>query len=176
VRNSEETYSRNTDAHDVPLDGEVVRRITGRFLDRAERVAGDRGRGYLSERIDSLIDRWEEARTGTTRLGYRQGSFHRQRLRGLLHSATGGRWSELTVAQSMRETENEVNLLIPGSGLFDQTLGQPPWSFGPPDKGDQAEAGSGGPGGGGGSGGEADDIPVADELGESVLDAEGGMR
>jgi hypothetical protein len=26
---------------------------------------------------------------------------------------------------SIRETENEVNLLVPGAGLFEPTLGQP---------------------------------------------------
>ena len=30
----------------------------------------------------------------------------------------------------MRETENEINLLVPGSGMFDPPIG-PGWTFGP---------------------------------------------
>ena len=44
----------------------------------------------------------------------------------------------------------EVNLLVPGRGLFDPLLGQPAWSFAA-----SAEAGQ-----------DDDDMPDADELGE----------
>jgi len=44
----------------------------------------------------------------------------------------------------------EVNLLVPGRGLFDPLLGQPAWSFAA-----SAEAGQ-----------DDDDLPDADELGE----------
>jgi hypothetical protein len=51
---------------------------------------------------------------------------------------------------SMRETENEVNLLVPGTGLFEPALGHPAWSFAPP-----AEEP------------DEDEVPDADELGET---------
>ena len=51
----------------------------------------------------------------------------------------------------MRETENEINLLVPGE-LFAPALGQPAWSFRPPDAG-EADTDD-----------EAEDI--GDELGE----------
>jgi hypothetical protein len=72
VRNAEDAYSRDEDAQDVPLDGSV-RQVTERFLDRAGRAAGQRGREYLAERIGALRDRWELAKTGSgsARLGYR---------------------------------------------------------------------------------------------------------
>ena len=51
VRNTEDTYSRDADAQDVPLDGPVVQQVIERFLDRAGRAGGQRGREYLGERI-----------------------------------------------------------------------------------------------------------------------------
>jgi Helicase conserved C-terminal domain len=160
VRNCQDEFSRDEDAQDVPLDGPVVQGLTERFLGRAVRAGGQRGREYLAERIAALRDRWELAKTGSgsARLGYRDRPGNRP-LRGLLDVATGAGWTELTVPMSLRETENDINLLVPGAGLFEPVLGQPPWVFGAgPDNGD-ADAPDG-----------AEDTPDADELGESVLD------
>jgi hypothetical protein len=145
VRNVEEAYSRNADAHDVPLDGPVPRRVADRLLARAEAVAGPRGRDYLDERIRRVADRWNEAKTGSARLGYEGGRSGGVQVRGLLEHAGGGRWGDLTVGRSMRETENEVNLLVPGGGqIFTPAFGEPPWSFGPPpDADDEADDGDG---------------------------------
>ena len=148
VRNAVEPYSRDADAQDVDLDGEVVGQVTARLLSRAERASDHRGREYFSERIGALRDRWAVSRTGSTRLGYRKRG-GKEPLNGLLAETGSGAWTELTVPMSMRETENEVNLLVPGQGLFDPQLGQPAWSFAAP-----AEAG------------HDDDLPDADELGE----------
>jgi hypothetical protein len=136
VRNAVEPYSRDADAQDVDLDGDVVAQVTGRLLARAERAADLRGREYLKERIGVLRDRWAISKTGSTRLGYRKRG-GKEPLNGLLVEAGGGAWTELTVPMSMRETENEVNLLVPGAGLMEPALGQPPWSFAAP--GDEAE-------------------------------------
>jgi hypothetical protein len=152
VRNVIEPYSRDGDAQDVDLDGDVVAQVTGRLLARAERAGDRRGREYLAERIAVLRDRWSLAKTGSTRLGYRTRA-GKEPLNGLLVEAGGGPWTELTAAMSMRETENEVNLLVPGSGLFEPALGQPPWSFAPPGDGAADSAGAG------------DEAADADELG-----------
>jgi hypothetical protein len=149
VRNAIEPYSRDADAQDVDLDGEVVGQVTARLLSRAESASDHRGREYFPERIGALRDRWTDSKTGSTRLGYRKRS-GKEPLNGLLAEAGSGAWTELTVPMSMRETENEVNLLVPGQGLFDPLLGQPAWSFAAP-----AEAGQ-----------DEDDLPDADELGE----------
>lgn len=54
---------------------------------------------------------------------------------------------------SMRETENEINLLLPGGGEFFQpTYDAPPWSFVPPDHDT-----------------DPDDLPEGDEMGDSDL-------
>ncbi len=166
VRNTEDTYSRDADAQDVPLDGPIVQHVIERFLDRAGRAGGQRGREYLGERIGALSDRWELAKTGSgsARLGYRDRPGN-QPLRGLLDVASGGGWTELTVPMSMRETENEINLLVAGAGLFEPVLGQPTWSFGArPDDPDGQTAD------------ESEDIPDADELGESAFDSTGRGR
>ena len=78
---------------------------------------------------------------------------------GLLTVAGGQRWTDLTVGMSMRETENEVNLIVPaGEKLFDPLVNAPEWSFGPPP-----------------SDGPVDDsdLPDGDELGESTLAGKG---
>jgi hypothetical protein len=138
----------------------VVGSVTERLLDRAEAAADLRGRDYLRERIAKLVDDWKTAKTGSTRLGYRKRT-GKQPLTGLLDQADGTAWTALTVPMSMRETENEINLLIPGGSLFDPVYGQPAWSFAARDE----------PGAD-----DGDDVPDADELGESVTGGQAGGR
>lgn len=158
VRNAEEDFSRDIDAHDVPLDGPRVGRIVDRLLARAEAIAGDRGRDYLRERINRVTDVWHLARTGSARLAYRHGTSRQQQLVDLLERAGGGRWTDRTVGDSMRETENEINLLLPGGGeIFHQTYGAPDWSFTMDTSGRREE-----------------DLPDGDELGESSVSGPGG--
>jgi len=161
VRHAVEEFSRNVDAHDVPLDGEVVERVSDRLLARAETIGGERARDYLAERLDRVKDRWREAKTGSARLGYTDGTSNKQHLVGLLRRAAGQRWDDLTVGMSMRETENEINLLVPPAGeIFNPIYGAPEWSFEPPSaeptEEDVAEP-------------TEEELPDGDELGESTL-------
>ncbi|MEU8242245.1 DISARM system helicase DrmA [Actinoplanes missouriensis] len=157
VRNSEESFSRNTDAHDVPLDGAEVARVIDKMLRRAEAVDGVRGRDYLEERIKRLRDLWDERKGGKSRLGYSDGSSKNEKLVGLLAVAGKERWTDLTVGQSMRETESEINLVLPaGDKIFDAQYGAPEWSFGPPPENIDDE-----------------DRPDGDEMGESTLVGKG---
>ncbi|RSM42414.1 helicase [Actinoplanes sp. ATCC 53533] len=154
VRNVQDGFSRNTDAYDVPLDGPEVAGVIERMKTRAEVIGGTRGRDYLLERIKVIRDLWEARKTGAVRLGYADGTYQQQQLAGLLTMAGGERWTDLTVGMSMRETENEVNLIVPaGEKLFDPLYNAPEWSFGPPPEG----------------GPDDDDLPDGDELGESTL-------
>ncbi|MBW8485558.1 DISARM system helicase DrmA, partial [Actinomadura parmotrematis] len=155
VRQSAEDRSRNRDAYDVDLSAPPVRDIVARLLDRAEAVAHRRGRDYLQERVKVVFDEWQARKDGgTARLGYRDGTWNQQTLTGLLAPAGNGRWGDLTVGMSMRETENEINLLLPaGDSLYRPLHHQPDWSFGPP--------------------ADTDDEPAGDELGESALDGKG---
>ncbi|MFJ2033770.1 DISARM system helicase DrmA [Streptosporangium sp. NPDC087985] len=158
VRNAEESHSRNRDAEDVPLSGEVVGRIVGRLLARAEAAGDTRARDYLAERIKVVTDRWEQARSSAARLGYEHRKSTKQEIvRGLLNRAGNGQWDALTVGNSMRETENEINLLLSGGGdIFVPPYGAPAWGFRSPD-GD-------GPG---------VDVPEGNEMGVSELDGKG---
>ncbi|MET9953414.1 DISARM system helicase DrmA [Streptomyces sp. NPDC006339] len=138
VRNATVSHSRNQDAYDVDLDGPAAQSVTERFLSRAEVVGGPRARGYLAERIEFLKDAWARKKEGSARLGYEEAKWQGQQLSGLLNRATGAGWDELTVAQSMRETENEINLLLPGNGLFDVVGGAPAWHHTDASAGDDA--------------------------------------
>jgi Helicase conserved C-terminal domain len=83
VRNAVEDNSRNHNASDVDLDGPLVEKITERLLSRAEAVAQDRGRDYLAESLDVIKDKWVRERdNGTVRLGYQDGTWNKQQLRG----------------------------------------------------------------------------------------------
>jgi len=164
VRNTAEPYSRDGDAQDVDLDGALVQSVTARLVSRAEAASDQRGREYLAERIATLRDAWQKAKTGSTRLGYQKRTGNRP-LNGLLEVAGGNGWTTLTVPMSMRETENEINLLLPGGSLFDPVYGQPAWSFAARDDGS-----------GGAEPDDQDDVPDADELGESVADSPAGGR
>ncbi|OBQ53931.1 helicase [Streptomyces sp. H-KF8] len=125
--------SRNLDAQTVDLDGPLAQEVERRFLERAERVGGERPRGYLQERIEQLKDEWRRKRDeSTSALGYRKEKHRTTVVNGLLRRADGSRWTELTVGMSMRETENEINLLLPGGGAFlEEASGSGPgWNFG----------------------------------------------
>ncbi|MEU6408246.1 hypothetical protein [Microbispora sp. NPDC046933] len=156
VRNAEEAHSRNRDAEDVDLNGDVVTRFVERFLTRAEVAGSPRGRQALDERLKTLTDLWNAAKQGSARLGYERKKGHAKEIvDGLLSRAGNGRWDARTVGNSMRETENEINLLLPGNDeIFLAPVGAPEWGF---------------PGGAG----EADDEPVGDEMGVTTLDGKG---
>ncbi|MFG2206753.1 DISARM system helicase DrmA [Streptomyces sp. NPDC048638] len=128
--------SRNLDAHHVDLDGPLAQDVERRLLERAERVAGERPRRYLRERLDQLKDEWRRKRDeNSSALGYRKEKRRTTVVNGLLRRADGSRWTELTVGMSMRETENEINLLLPGGGTFleESSGGGPDWDFGTSD-------------------------------------------
>ncbi|MFM9702129.1 DISARM system helicase DrmA [Streptomyces galilaeus] len=133
LRHSAYESSRNLDAHHVDLDGPHAQEVERRLLDRAERVGDDRAREYLGERLDRLKDEWRRKRDeSSSALAYRKEKHKTTVVNGLLRRADGSRWTELTVGMSMRETENEINMLLPGGGSFlDEPSGDgPEWAFG----------------------------------------------
>ncbi|WP_406088483.1 DISARM system helicase DrmA [Kitasatospora purpeofusca] len=132
MRNADEMNSPNRAAYDVALDSPTAQRITDRFLQRALHAGGgERGQGYLAERLAVVRDRWEQAKSSSARLGYQARKDDKQQLVGLLEAAGNGVWTDLTVPMSMRETENEINLLLPAGGsLNDAPYGAPPWTAG----------------------------------------------
>ncbi|MFG3281078.1 DISARM system helicase DrmA [Streptomyces sp. NPDC048111] len=161
LRQAAYEHSRNGDAATLDLDGEIAARVEERLLERAERVDGERAREYLSDRIEALKDEWRSRRSAGGSLGYRKEKKKDARFTPLLRRADGARWDVLTVPMSMRETENELNLLLPGSGpngiFLDQpSHGGPRWNFG-----------AGGAPGTGDDGVDLGDSPVgSDEYGQ----------
>ncbi|MCQ8831717.1 DISARM system helicase DrmA [Streptomyces malaysiensis] len=145
LRQAAYEYSRNTDAQVVDLDGPIATRVERRLLERADRVGGERAQRYLSERITALKDSWAEQRERGGVLGYRKDKKKDILVTALLHRADGSRWDERTVPMSMRETENELNLLLSGGGNFvDQaTYSGPEWRFTPVD--DESDAAAAAP-------------------------------
>ena len=154
VRNLDERYSRNRDAHDLPLDGEIVTQVRDRLRHRASIAssAAFDGAGYLDEKAKALLDEWARRRAATDfRLGFQQQKTETENIVGLLDRPEQGEWTALTVGMSMRETENEVNLLLPRQSLADVSAAAGPgWAFGAP------------------AGEPDEDIPAGDELGEAT--------
>jgi hypothetical protein len=149
VRQAEEQYSRNRDAHDVPLDGERVKRIKSRLIQRERSVVGT---AYIEEKVEQLIDAWASRRSQNFRLAYEPARSSTENLVGLLERPGHGEWTMLTVADSMRETENEVGLVLPRRSLADAGAQAPPWVFpGTPVEDEEADG----------------DVAMADELGDS---------
>ncbi|GGV23968.1 helicase [Actinomadura cremea] len=149
VRHAAEENSRDPDAFEVDFDSPEVVAILDRLRDRAEAVGGERGRSYLEERLKVVLDKWEtEKGQGSVRLGYADVVWNRQTLRGLLKPAGSGTWDTMTVGMSMRETENEINLLFPGGdAVYAPAYHEPAWEYragAAPDDG----AGTDGDGGG----------------------------
>ncbi|SFT98165.1 Helicase conserved C-terminal domain-containing protein [Actinopolyspora lacussalsi subsp. righensis] len=158
VRNAAEPHSGENDAQEVALDSPLVERITERMLDRAEAVRGQRGRDYLAERLGRTKDLWSGEQDGEHSVGYvgRSAGRGEQPRRALLTKPGDHAWRDSTVAQSMRETENEINLLVPGGEELFQTLyNAPAWTFAPAPDGEPDA--------------EDEEIPEGDELGDTAL-------
>ena len=129
---SSDSFSRNPDAGTVSLDGPVVAQVFDRDAgSRRARSARSAAASYLQERIEAL--RRTCGSSGRPRrpgLGYEKTHGRAGSLRGLLHRAGSGAWDDQTVAMSMRETENEINLLVPADRAGRPDFNEPPWDFG----------------------------------------------
>jgi hypothetical protein len=137
VRNLDERYSRNRDAHDLPLDGDLVRGVRDRMRRRASLASAGAsfdGGAYLDEKAQALLDEWARRRdVAGYRLGYQTAKTETENILGLLDPPEQGEWTVLTAGMSMRETENEINLLLPRQTLADVSAAAgPAWVFGSP--------------------------------------------
>jgi len=132
VRNRSESDSRNSAAATVDLSSAETEALRERFLARAERAAGPPGRLYLAEQLAAVRDAWLKRReeAGASNVGSTLGYTARPgNLYPLIADPDEPGWTNRTVATSMRETENEINLLLPGTTLVDPLIGEPPWIF-----------------------------------------------
>jgi hypothetical protein len=136
VRHTDDRYSINPAAGQVPLGGAMVDEVAQRLLTRAELACGEQASEYLAERLARLRDAWADRQGGQYPLAYQADRDKQQTYIGLLDPAGIGPWGDLTVGRSMRETENEINLLVPGADLTDTVIGAPPWAFARPEQAD----------------------------------------
>jgi Helicase conserved C-terminal domain len=129
IRNAEPAYSPNGAAQRVDLRGAATVEAREAIARRAEEVSLDpRSAELVRAAIQWRFERWESRRTHleAARLVYRQGGD----AIGLLREAGIGRWDEWTVANSLREAEAEINLVLPGNSVVDRTLErQPDWAY-----------------------------------------------
>jgi hypothetical protein len=157
LRHADDAYSVNVGAGQVAFTAPVVEEVLERLLRRAEAAGeGERARDYLSDRLGRLRDAWAARKGGEYPLAYQTRRENQQNYVNLLDPAGLGPWGDLTVPRSMRETENEINLLVPGSDLTDMPVGAPPWNFSLPSTDDQRAAGDTDD-----SGDELGDVPQA---------------
>jgi hypothetical protein len=153
VRQLKEEYSGNRDAQDVPLGGELVQLVIERLVARERLVAGT---DHVEQKAKELLELWSGRRGQDFRLGYKAARSPKENITGLLQRPSG-EWTPLTVGESMRETEDEITLLLPRGSVVDAVNEtEPPWRFGTGSGDDVLE----------------DDIPVADELGDQQTRSE----
>ena len=131
LRNRHESWSLAPAAQDLVLTSDEVQAVIARMLDRAERAGGGQGRSYLNEKILALTDQWRLQQTRPNNpIAYRKARIKGVQFSPLLHPAGEGRWDVLTVARSMRETESDINLLLPvAPGIFETVFDTPPWRY-----------------------------------------------
>jgi hypothetical protein len=163
LRHATDEHSGNGGAGRVRWDGPVAAEVVERLLARARAAGGERGRDYLAERLAVLRDAWISRQQGEYPLGYTARRDPQQTYVALLDAAGDGPWQVLTVPRSMRETENEVNLLVSGGDLTESLVEAPVWSFTRPEP-------TGEPGGPG----EPDEA-TGDEFGEPAGAARRGV-
>jgi hypothetical protein len=164
LRHADDRHSPNGAAGRVPLHGPVAEEVTRRLLARARAAGGERAAEYLDERLGVLRDAWARRQQGDYSLGYTARRDAGTVYLALLDGAGDGPWGALTVPRSMRETENEVNLLAPAD-MAESELDAPPWTFAEPEREPEAEPEPAA---------AAED--TGDEFGEPVRAANGGAR
>ncbi|WP_375431198.1 DISARM system helicase DrmA [uncultured Friedmanniella sp.] len=130
VRNATEEWSTDVAAQTVPLGSAAVAALRTRMLDRARRAAGEQAEDYLAAALDRVLSRWgNEQALPAAPTGYTKVRRQLVDYRPLMKRAGEGAWNDLTVARSMRETENDISLLLPPSPqIFEASASAPAWS------------------------------------------------
>lgn len=130
LRNSSDAWSTDIAAQDVDLTSAEVGQVIERMAERAKNASNSLGRDYLVEKVNAFVDRWRgEQDRADAPVAYRKTRRKLVQYVPLIRPAGEGRWTEMTVARSMRETENDISLLLPVSPrIFDPIYDAPPWA------------------------------------------------
>jgi hypothetical protein len=133
IRNAEPAYSPNLAAQSVDLSGAAAHAVADSISRRAELVSASSETGqFVRDSVQFRLEKWQHrrAQAEASRLAYRDASDSE----GLLREATLGPWGLWTAANSLRETEPEINLILPRATVVDQSLvDQPTWTYPAPD-------------------------------------------
>jgi len=129
LRNTRDDWSTDVAADRLELDGAEAAAVLDRLLERAERAAGSQGRDYLQAKLETILHRWHQEQDRTDApVAYTKVRRALVQYVPLLKQAGDGRWEELTVARSMRETEHDISLLLaPSPQIFEATFDAPGW-------------------------------------------------
>ncbi|HZV49573.1 MAG TPA: DISARM system helicase DrmA [Candidatus Dormibacteraeota bacterium] len=129
VRHRDLEYSPNLAAQRVDVHGPVAEEARKIIVERAERVSQSAAVAqFVRDAVQYRLDGWGsiQTRLEATRLAYRP---TRDAI-PLLREAGVEPWSQWTAANSLRETEPEINLLLPRNSLVDRSLQeQPGWAY-----------------------------------------------
>jgi hypothetical protein len=130
LRNTSTDWSLDTAAQSVSLDSGPAQAVIDRALERAERAGGRLGQEYFAARIEELIRIWRQVQEWPgAPVGYSKVVRQGVNYTPLMLPAGQGPWTDRTVARSMRETENDINLLIPPAPqIYAPQLDPPAWS------------------------------------------------
>jgi hypothetical protein len=129
LRNADLAYSPNHAAQRVDVHGSAAHRVAEAIASRAEYVSQSQ---EVAEQVRAAVqhrlDRWASrcAHAEAARIAYRA----QNDAQGLLREAGIGGWDEWTVANSLREAEEEINLVLPRDSVVDRSLDdQPGWAY-----------------------------------------------
>lgn len=129
IRNADLRYSPNPAAQGVDVVGPVVDAVLEAIAGRAGHISqNDDVEQFVREAVQSRLDSWQGrvARLEATRLAYQTGGD----AEGLMREAGIGQWDVWTVANSLREAEADINLILPRASVADQSsAGQPDWDY-----------------------------------------------
>lgn len=139
LRNAEFAYSPNLAAQRVDVRGSATQHVAQAIASRAEYVSQSQEvADFVRAAVQHRLDRWASrcAHAEAARIAYKaQGD-----AQGLLREAGIGGWDEWTVANSLREAEEEINLLLPRDSVVDRSLDeQPGWAYSDFQEGDDPE-------------------------------------
>jgi len=121
IRNAALPFSPNLAAQGIDLASPEVEATTDAISQRAARISASadteqRVRDAIQDRLDKWLQR--RAHIEAARLGFRTATD----VEGLLRDAGVGDWDIWTAAYSLRETEPEVNLVLPRDSVVDRSI------------------------------------------------------
>jgi hypothetical protein len=113
IRLDGEAYVANARAGMVQMEDAAVQHVLAVLRARAARVAGEASRLRVHHMLDRRMRHWLSEATSRSAAGAQLGYVDaKERVSGLLASPGDGRWQLFTCLQSLRDVEEEANLVL----------------------------------------------------------------